>query len=229
MTWQLTGLGRYMPLVSKKSQRRDKIVRAAGRLFAYQGYHGTSTRQIAHLANMSENTLFRHFDDKESLFWWTLRSHFAELDFKEELLDKIASGQSPEVVLPKILELFADTASYRPELLRLAAVAFLEMHPKGEAFIQECLSPALLAISKYLDASIKDGKIRDLDSTTVTAALMMTALTHTEIAQLIDKNKPLLNHQERNRAQARFWLEMLAPKMPSHEPAIAAIRDKNTR
>ena len=71
-----------MPLVSKKSLRRDRIVRAAGRLFAHQGYHGTSTRQIAHLANMSENTLFRHFDDKENLFWSTLREHFAALDFQ---------------------------------------------------------------------------------------------------------------------------------------------------
>jgi AcrR family transcriptional regulator len=43
-----------MPLILKSSARTDKIVQAAGRLFAYQGYHGTSTRQIAHLADVSE-------------------------------------------------------------------------------------------------------------------------------------------------------------------------------
>lgn len=53
--------------------------------------------------------------------------------------------------------------------------------------------------------NIKSGKIRDLDPTTVTVALMMTTLTHMEISQLIDKNKPLLNHEERSRAQAKFW------------------------
>jgi AcrR family transcriptional regulator len=207
--------------------RRDKIVQAAGKLFAHQGYHGTSTRQIAHLAHMSENTLFRHFDDKEGLFWSTLRAHFAALDFQRDLLEKIANCEPPEVVLPKILELFADTASYSPELLRLIAVAFLEMHPKGEAFIQERLSPTLSAVSQYLEMNIKGGKIRDLDSTTVTVAFMMTALTHTEISQLIDKNKPLLNHQERNRAQARFWLDMLAPRMPAHESPVTAIGEEN--
>lgn len=200
----------------------------AGRLFAYQGYHGTSTRQIAHLANMSENTLFRHFNDKESLFWSTLRAHFAALDFQQDLLEKIANCEPPEVVLPKILELLDDTVSYRPELPRLIAVAFLEMHPKGEAFIQERLSPALLAISQYLEMNIKGGKIRDLDSTAVTAALMMTTLTHAEVSRLIDKNRPLLNHQERNRAQARFWLDMLAPRMPAHESPAATIREENT-
>jgi hypothetical protein len=56
----------------------------------------------------------------------------------------------------------------------------------------------------------------------VTLALTMTALTHTEISPLIDKNKPLLNHQEKNRALARFWLELLAPAMAaSTSPAVA--------
>jgi len=206
-----------MPRISRKAMRRDKIVQAAGRLFAYQGYHGTSTRQIAHLANISENTLFRHFDDKESLFWSTLRAHFAALDFQWDLLDKIGNREPPEIVLPKVLELFADTASYRPELIRLAGVAFLEMHPKGEAFIQERLSPTLTAISSYLEMNIKSGRIRDLDPNTMTVALMMTTLTHAEISRLIDKDKPLQNHQEKNRAQARFWLDMLAPETPTRE------------
>jgi AcrR family transcriptional regulator len=216
-----------MPFVSNKSLRRDRILRAAGRLFAYQGYHGTSTRQIAHLADVNELTLFRNFNNKEGLFWATLHAHFTALDIQQDLLDKMAHCASPEVVLPKIVELFADTVSYRPELLRLTLVAFLEMHPKGEAFIQEHLSPTLTAISQYLEMNIKDGKIRDLDSTSVTASLTMTALMHAGISQLIDMNKPLLNHQERNRAQARFWLDMLAPGMSARESPVAAIGEEN--
>ncbi len=203
-----------MALVSKKSQRRDRILRAAGRLFAYQGYHGTSTRQIAHLANLSENTLFRHFEDKESLFWETLGDHFAAMDVQQDLLERIANCEPPQVVLPKILEAFIETVSYRSELLRLTAVAFLELHPKGEAFIQERLSPAFTALCRYLEMNVKGGTIRALDPTTVTVALAMTALTHTEIAQLIDKKKPIMNHKEKSRAQARFWLDMLAPVEP---------------
>lgn len=216
-----------MPRGSKKSLRRDRIVREAARLFAYQGYHGASTRQIAHLANVSELTIFRQFKDKESLFWSTLGEHFARLNLEKDLLEKIADGEPPEVVLPKILELIADTVSYRPELLRLIAVAFLEMHPKGEAFIEERLSPALTAICRYFEASIKGGKLRHIDPTTVTVALTMTALTHTEIAHLIDKDKPLLSHKEKNRAQARFWLDVLAPGMPAQASPVATIREES--
>ena len=63
----------------------------------------------------------------------------------------------------------------------------------------------------------KAGKLRALDSITMTVALAMTALTHTEIAPLIAWDKPLLSPQERNRAQARFWLDLLAPATPARE------------
>ena len=128
-----------MPLSPRNSARTDQIIHAAGKLFAHQGYHGTSTRQIAHLADVSENTLFRHFDHKEDLFWSTLRFYSSGLKPRRELLEGIAKCHSPEVVLPKIFELLSDTVNYRPELLRLMAVAFLELHWKAEAFGQELI------------------------------------------------------------------------------------------
>lgn len=213
-----------MPVVPKRSMRTDKIIQAAGRLFAYQGYHGTSTRQIAHLADVSENTIFRHFDHKEDLFWSTLRSHSTGVKLHRNLIAGMAKCEPPELVLPMILELLIDTVNHRPELIRLIAVAFLELHPKADAFIEEHLSPPLSAISRYLDASIKSGRVRDLDPTMLTVAIMMTTLMHATIARLIDHNKPLLNYPEVNRAHARFWLGLLAPRASSypwpkaHEP-----------
>jgi len=115
-----------MQLSTKNSATSEKIVLSAAQLFARQGYHGTSTRDIARLAGVSENTLFRHFDRKEDLFWSALRWHSSALKMRRDLLEGIAQGQAPEVVLPKILEMMADLVSYRPELLRLIAVAFVE-------------------------------------------------------------------------------------------------------
>lgn len=57
-----------MQVPVKNSAQKDAILAAASQLFARQGYHGTSTREIARLADVSENTIFRHFDRKEDLF-----------------------------------------------------------------------------------------------------------------------------------------------------------------
>jgi AcrR family transcriptional regulator len=202
-----------MQLSTKNSATSEKIVVSAAQLFARQGYHGTSTRDIARLAGVSENTLFRHFDRKEDLFWAALRLHSTALKMRRDLVEGIAQGQAPEVILPKIIEMMADLVSYRPELLRLIAVAFVELEWKAEAFCEEHLAPELSAINHYFKMSMKSGRIRDLDPTMLTAALMTTALVHPGISKLIEGQNPAhSNSQEAGRAHARFWLELLTPK-----------------
>jgi len=70
---------------------------AAGKLFARQGYHGTSTRQIAQLAGVGENTLFRQFNHKEVLFWSTLRYYSSGLTFRRDLQEGLTQLDSPHL------------------------------------------------------------------------------------------------------------------------------------
>jgi len=210
-----------MPIATKNSQRTDKIVQAAAQLFARQGYHGTSTREIARLADVSENTLFRHFDHKEDLFWSALRTRSSGLKLRRDLLEGIAGGEEPEVVLPKIIDLLVDTVIFKPELLRLIAVAFLELHWKTESFCQEYLSPIFSAISHYVQINIENKRVRNLDPTMVTAALVTTVMAHAEISRLIDGDRlSFPDNREAASAYTKFWLEVLTPKpLPALRPA----------
>jgi len=49
-------------------ERRDAIVAAATEVFAEKGFHGTTTRELAKAARVSEALLYKHFPSKESLF-----------------------------------------------------------------------------------------------------------------------------------------------------------------
>lgn len=49
-------------------ERRDSILQAAVPLFARCGFRGTTTREIAAAARVSEALLYRHFPSKEVLF-----------------------------------------------------------------------------------------------------------------------------------------------------------------
>jgi len=48
--------------------RRAAIIKAVRRVFAEKGFHGTTTRELAESAGISEALLFKHFPTKESLF-----------------------------------------------------------------------------------------------------------------------------------------------------------------
>src|SRR3954453_15625100 len=49
-------------------QRRAAILKAVRRVFAEKGFHGTTTRELAEAAGVSEALLFKHFPNKEALY-----------------------------------------------------------------------------------------------------------------------------------------------------------------
>jgi AcrR family transcriptional regulator len=49
-------------------ERRAAIVKAVRWAFAEKGFHGTTTRELAEAAGVSEALLFKHFPTKEALF-----------------------------------------------------------------------------------------------------------------------------------------------------------------
>src|SRR5436309_7181463 len=48
--------------------RRLQIAQTAMRLFSERGFRGTTTKEIAHAAGVSEAIIFRHFATKEDLY-----------------------------------------------------------------------------------------------------------------------------------------------------------------
>lgn len=49
-------------------ERRAAIIKAVQRVFAEKGFDGTTTRELADAAGVSEALLFKHFPNKEALF-----------------------------------------------------------------------------------------------------------------------------------------------------------------
>jgi AcrR family transcriptional regulator len=202
-----------MSLPVKSSAQKEKIISAAAQLFARQGYHGTSTREIARLGDVSENTIFRHFERKEDLFWSAVRTRCSAVNLRRDLLEGMADGQAPEVLVPRIIEFLSDILNYSPELLRLIAVALLEMQWKADIFCDECLSPSFSAIARYLAVNVQKGRIRNLDPTMITAALTTMVLVHPWLSRLIDEGKSSYSdNRDAGRAYTRFWLEVLSPR-----------------
>jgi len=61
------GRPRSAPQSRPETSTRDEILAAAARLFAKQGYEGTTTRQIAELVGIKQASLYYHFSDKSSI------------------------------------------------------------------------------------------------------------------------------------------------------------------
>ncbi|MGE5893688.1 MAG: TetR/AcrR family transcriptional regulator [bacterium] len=89
----------------KPSVTKDRLLESALKLISHKGYLGTTTREIARTAGVTELTLFRHFGSKERLF--------------EELLGRHTFLPTLRELLPKL-----EPLSYE-EALRTIATRFL--------------------------------------------------------------------------------------------------------
>jgi AcrR family transcriptional regulator len=199
-------------LTPKASEVQSRIIRAAAALFARQGFRGTSTREIARLADVSEVTIFRYFEHKDDIFWCALDRSFSAIQPRLGTLVKSVGLESPEAMLPEIVSVFVDIATFSPELVRLIAVALLELRGKGEAVCRENLTPLFSAITNYLSRTIESGKMRNLDPAIVTAAIALTVIAHPEISRLIEGQQPApLRSREAISAYSNFWIDVLLP------------------
>src|SRR3954469_3808902 len=55
------------------STRRHDLTRAAARLFAEKGYHGTSTADLAEALGLRKGSLYAHIESKADLLWEVAR------------------------------------------------------------------------------------------------------------------------------------------------------------
>jgi AcrR family transcriptional regulator len=77
---------------------KEKIVDAAFGLFSQKGYLGTTTKEIALHAGVSEVTLFRHFGSKESIFEEVIQSKSFLPDLKN-LIPKLENLSLKDTLL----------------------------------------------------------------------------------------------------------------------------------
>ena len=193
------------------SERFEHVLQVAGQLFAHHGYHATSTREIARISEISENTLFRQFANKEEIFWGALRYKLSALRIRGELLEGIALSRSPEVLLPQLMAQLLDVAFLNPDTLRLVVVAFLEFRWEAANVCGETLLPVFVAVKGYFKTNMEKGKLRSVDAAMLTATLGLSMIAFPEISRLLDGNHRYLENRDTIEAFSRFWLKVLLP------------------
>ncbi len=107
---------------AQAKQTRSRILKAAVRLFARQGYHKTTIADLAQAIQLTSGAIFHHFASKEMLLEtvvdWLARGMKVYSDFAEQ----VESGSSKAV--QHILVIMCDHFKHNPEAtICLAALA----------------------------------------------------------------------------------------------------------
>jgi AcrR family transcriptional regulator len=98
------------------TEKQEKILSTALKLFAEEGFAATSTNKVAKMAGVSEGLIFRHFKNKDGLLQAILMQ--AEESAKILMSDIILTAE-PKELIRKALELPFNIAPQEYEMWRL--------------------------------------------------------------------------------------------------------------
>jgi AcrR family transcriptional regulator len=84
-------------------ERRELVMRAAGRLFGRDGYAGTRIDDIAAAAEVTKPIVYRHFDSKKALYMALLAKHEEDLPTFTEGLSNVSPPPEADALLRTIL------------------------------------------------------------------------------------------------------------------------------
>ncbi|TVQ64804.1 MAG: TetR/AcrR family transcriptional regulator [Spirulina sp. DLM2.Bin59] len=143
------------PTVPTEATTRDRILQAALKLFARQGYEGTTTKDLALAAGVAEGTLFRHFSNKKAILIEVATKGWVEIltDLLTELSEMGSYKAVAQVMRRRMLRMAESSdlmrvcfmeAQFHPELRdRIQTDVIVKMTDVAEAFFETAMDKGI--------------------------------------------------------------------------------------
>ena len=174
--------------------RRLQILRVAMRLFSQRGFRGTTTKEIALAAGVSEAMVFRHFATKNELY-------SAILDHKACLHDEM----DPTAVVADAIKRKDDRAVFEgialhalrqhesdPEFQRLLLHSALEEHELAQMFWEKFVKRVYHSLGAYVRQRQRDGAMIEIAPALVVRAFIGMVVHHSLNNNLWDRKRNLV-------------------------------------
>ena len=164
-------------------ERRAQIVEVATSLFSKKGFKGTTTREIALKAGISEAVIFRHFSKKEELYSAIVNRKCSDKD-GQSLLLKALEGKRGRDVFREVATHLITEHRKDPTFMRLLMYSALEEHRLSDIFLKTRRVELIGYLETHIRDLMKDGLIREVNPTLAARAFMGMVL-HYSMSQEI--------------------------------------------
>ena len=135
------------------------------RFFSERGFNGTTTKEIAAAAGVSEAVIYQHFSTREDFYTSVLDENTSRvfsrrwLDSLKEFADKNADEKLFLAIGEKILEFSEQT-----HLVRLVLYSALERHELARAFRIRQLLPVFELLREYIEKRQNEGVFQAINA-----------------------------------------------------------------
>jgi len=146
----------------KADERRQEIIRAAMEVFARNGFGGSTTREIAENAGISEATIYSHFRNKEDLYTAIIDEKLQESEPLYYPLDAIRN-RDDQRVFTTIVSNYLDRHGEDTTFLRLLLFSALEGHELASMFVAGPVRKFFEFLADYIRERIDEGAFKPVN------------------------------------------------------------------
>lgn len=190
-------------------RRHRQILDTAIKVFAKSGFRGTTTKQLAKAAGVSEATIFLHFPSKEAIY--------------EEILEELLQSQRPltgaleetdgaplERVAERFGQAFLEQHRRGSDLLRLALFSALERRPLGRRIAAQHFGGPVMSLVRLIEKAQARGEVRtDLDPEAAARSLDSVLIHQVLVRELLGRDQISAKDME---SYIDIWLRGVAPR-----------------
>ncbi|BEQ14148.1 TetR/AcrR family transcriptional regulator [Desulfoferula mesophila] len=158
----------------KGRERQKQLYDAAARLFAAQGYHATSLRELAEALGLNKSSLYHYFDSKQDLLYQLLDDYITEA--LAEIQALCAGEGDPEEKLAEFMRYY--TRFYAKDLDRLALLVneVDNLEPRLRKVLEKKERRYLAALEEIFAQLRDQGRLKDIPSSV--AAFAFFGMVH---------------------------------------------------
>ena len=188
--------------------RRLQILAVAVSLFSKRGFRGTTTKEIAQAAGVSEAMVFRHFATKEELYTAILNRKCSGGRFEPAEMAADAMHRKDDRGVFESLALGAlEYHENDPEFQRLLLHSALEKHELAQMFFDEFVRRVYEFLGSYIRERQREGALIEIDPAIVVRCFIGIVMHHSLNNNLWDPERRLLNIS--NESAAKHFTDIL--------------------
>jgi AcrR family transcriptional regulator len=189
--------------------RRLQILRLAVSLFSQRGFGGTTTKEIAQAAGVSEAMVFRHFATKQELYTAILDHKACSGDSMnpEQMVAEALKQKDDRAVFEQLARGALDHHECDPEFQRLLLHAALEGHELAEMFFEKFVRRVYELLGGYITERQRDGAMVKIDPAIVVRSFIGMIIHHSLNNNLWDPKRRLLKIS--NQEAAKHFTDIL--------------------
>ena len=151
------------------SERREQIVGVSARLFSEKGFRGTTTKEVADKAGISEATIYKHFKSKTDIYQAIIESYCNDDKGRSHYLKRL-EGKSGRDLLSEVAALIMESYEEDPFFIRIFLFSALEGIEFSDMVIQSKGMEMLGLVKSEIERLMDEGVFKKENPILVTRA-----------------------------------------------------------